>query len=189
MTRIIAGSARGRRLLVPPTGTRPTSDRVREAMFSSWQSSLGSMAGTRIADLYSGSGAVGLEALSRGASHALLVELDRKAAEVIKANIASVGLAGAQLRQEDVSRTVRTAPSAPYDLMFLDPPYELAREVLEEVLSNLVEQCWLTAGATVVIERAVRTAVLRWPDGFEVAEPKKYGDTALVTGIWYGLDT
>jgi len=158
-------------------------------MFSSWQSSLGSLAGARIADLYSGSGAVGLEALSRGARHALMVEMGRRAADVIKANIASVGLTGAQLRMDDVSRMVQTAPSEPYDLIFLDPPYELAREVLEEVLSNLVENCWLSAEATVVIERAVRTAVLDWPDGFEVAEPKKYGDTALVTGIWYGLDT
>jgi len=189
MTRIIAGVARGRRLSVPATGTRPTSDRVREAMFSSWQSALGGIVGTRIADFYAGSGAVGLEALSRGAAHALMVEKDRKAAEIVKANIATVGLPGAQVRVEDVERVVQSTPAEPYDVIFMDPPYEVDGLVLAQVLVDLVEHGWLSPASTVVIERANRDATLVWPDGFEVAEVRKYGDTALVTGVWYGLDT
>ena len=189
MTRIIAGAARGRRLTVPATGTRPTSDRVREAMFSSWHSSLGGFAGLRVVDFFAGSGAVGLEALSRGAGHVLMVEKDRKAADIITANIATVGLNGALVRLGYVAQIVLSAPSEPFDLLFLDPPYEVEGAVLSQILTNLVEQQWLADGATVVVERAVRTAAIDWPCGFEIAEPKKYGDTALVTGIWYGLDT
>ena len=189
MTRIIAGVARGRRLSVPATGTRPTSDRVREAMFSSWQSALGGLAGTRIADFYAGSGAVGLEALSRGAAHVLMVEKDRNAADIVTVNIATVGLPGAQLRVQDVVRVVQATPPEPYDVIFMDPPYEVDRLVLEQILVNLVRYRWLSPGATVVIERANRDALVVWPDGFEVAEVRKYGDTALVSGVWYGLDT
>jgi 16S rRNA (guanine966-N2)-methyltransferase len=88
-----------------------------------------------------------------------------------------------------VAQVVLSAPSEPFDLLFLDPPYEVAGAVLSQILTNLVEQQWLADGATVVVERAVRSAAIDWPRGFEIAEPKKYGDTALVTGIWYGLDT
>jgi len=189
MTRIIAGAARGRRLAVPAAGTRPTSDRVREALFSTWQSALGSLSGIRMADFYAGSGAIGLEALSRGAAHALLVEKDRKAAQIITSNIETVGLPGATLRTDDVARLVQSPPSAPYDLVFMDPPYDVDQQVLDELLSRLVENSWLTDGATVVIERGIRDAALVWPQGFEVSGVRKYGDTVLVTGIWYGLDT
>ncbi|MFV2120379.1 RsmD family RNA methyltransferase, partial [Streptomyces sp. Act-28] len=88
MTRVIAGAAGGRRLAVPPgNGTRPTSDRAREGLFSTWQSFLGTLDGIRVADLYAGSGAVGLEALSRGAAHALLVEADARAARTVRENV------------------------------------------------------------------------------------------------------
>src|SRR5438067_2074266 len=97
MTRIVAGIAGGRRLRVPPAGTRPTSDRVREALFNMLAARM-DFDGVRVLDLYAGSGALGLEALSRGASHALLVESDRKAAAVVRGNIADLGLPGAELR-------------------------------------------------------------------------------------------
>src|SRR4051812_3010580 len=122
MTRVIAGTAGGRRLAVPPgTGTRPTSDRAREALFSTWQSLRGTLDGARVADLYAGSGAVGLEALSRGAAHVTLVEADARAAAVIRANIAALGLPGAELRTARAERTVAEgAPAQPYDVVFLD---------------------------------------------------------------------
>lgn len=99
MTRVIAGAAGGRRLAVPPgTGTRPTSDRAREGLFSTWQALLGTLDGIRIADLYAGSGAVGLEALSRGAVHALLVEADAAAVRTVRDNVRTLGLPGAEVR-------------------------------------------------------------------------------------------
>ena len=110
--RIVAGSARGRRLKPPAESTRPTSDRVREALFSSIESTLGALGGLRVADLYAGSGAVGLEALSRGASHVLLVEKDRKAREVVKANIATVGLPHAVALGADVTSLTSLGPPA-----------------------------------------------------------------------------
>lgn len=122
MTRVIAGSAGGRRLAVPPgTGTRPTSDRAREGLFSTWESFHG-LEGARVADLYAGSGAVGLEALSRGASHALLVEAEPRAAKTVRDNIRSLALPGAELRTGKAEQIVTgPAPAEPYDLVFLDP--------------------------------------------------------------------
>ena len=115
MTRVIAGTAGGRRLAVPPgNGTRPTSDRAREGLFSSWQSLLGTFDGVRVADLYAGSGAVGLEALSRGAAHALLVESDARAARTIRDNVRALGLPGAEVRAGKAEQIVAgPAPGCP----------------------------------------------------------------------------
>src|SRR5579872_1119015 len=128
MARVIAGEAGGRRLAVPDgRNTRPTSDRAREGLFATIVSLTGSLDGARVLDLYAGSGAVGLEALSRGASHVLLVESDARVVAVIKANIATVALAGAQVRGEKEERLLgRPSPDGPYDLAFADPPYALA---------------------------------------------------------------
>ncbi|GAA3217413.1 16S rRNA (guanine(966)-N(2))-methyltransferase RsmD [Streptomyces thermocoprophilus] len=112
MTRVIAGTAGGRRLAVPPgTGTRPTSDRAREGLFSTWQSLLGGpLDGERVLDLYAGSGAVGLEALSRGAGHTLLVEADARAARVVRDNVRNLGLPGAEVRAGKAEQIIRTPP-------------------------------------------------------------------------------
>jgi 16S rRNA (guanine966-N2)-methyltransferase len=158
-------------------------------MFSSWESSLGSLSGLRIADLYAGSGAVGLEALSRGAAHALLVEKDRKAARVIAANIESVALAGAELRIDDVERLVAAPAPSAYDLVFIDPPYDISQSVVDALVAALSGNHWLAQQARIVLERGVRDAEVVWPDGFEDLQTRKYGDTVLVTGIWYGRDT
>ena len=134
MTRIIAGAARGRRLAVPPgAGTRPTSDRAREALFSTLESLLGAWAGRRVLDLYAGSGAVGLEALSRGAAHALLVESDARAARTLAANVATLGLR----RRRGAARPGRAGrrpglPGPAYDVVFADPPYDLADDELRD---------------------------------------------------------
>jgi 16S rRNA (guanine966-N2)-methyltransferase len=184
MTRIISGSARGRRLAVPPgTSTRPTSDRAREALFSTIEALIRSFAGARVLDLYAGSGAVGLEALSRGADHVLLVESDASAATTIRTNAAATGLVGAEVRGDRVELLVaRGASTAPYDVVFLDPPYDLSDDVLRDVVTDLLGGGWLSAGALVIVERATRGGEWRWPAGVEADRSRRYGEATL----WYG---
>ena len=124
MVRIVAGVAGGRRLVVPPRGTRPTSDRVREAVFSAVQARR-DLEGTRVLDLYAGSGALGLEALSRGAAQVRFVEFDRRAGAVLRRNIEALGLPGAEVTIADVAVVVRGDPGQPYDVVLADPPYAL----------------------------------------------------------------
>ncbi|MEU7019773.1 16S rRNA (guanine(966)-N(2))-methyltransferase RsmD [Streptomyces sp. NPDC046203] len=183
MTRVIAGSAGGRRLAVPPgTGTRPTSDRAREGLFSTWESFHG-LDGARVADLYAGSGAVGLEALSRGASHALLVEADPRAARTVAENIRSLGLPGAELRTGKAEQIVTgPAPAEPYDLVFLDPPYAVTDEALREILVTLRSGGWIAEDALVTVERSTRGGEFGWPDGFVALRARRYGEGTF----WYG---
>jgi len=183
VTRVIAGAAGGRRLAVPAgTSTRPTSDRAREGLFGSVLSELGSLAGKRALDLYAGSGAVGLEALSRGAAHALMVEADARAVAVIKANVATVGIEGAQVRGEKVERLLSRPPEhGPYDFVFADPPYALAGAAVTRVLALLARD-WLTPDALVVVERATRSGEVDWPAGLAVGKSRKYGEATF----WYG---
>jgi 16S rRNA (guanine966-N2)-methyltransferase len=184
MTRIVGGAARGRRISAPPgRGTRPTSDRAREGLFSTVEALLGSLAGRRVLDLYAGSGAVGLEALSRGAHHVRLVESDDRAVRVIRGNVAALGLAGADVTQAAVERVVGVAPSGPaYDLVFADPPYATTDDAVGGVLAALVEHDWLGPGALVVVERPTRGAELEWPAGIEADRSRRYGEGTL----WYG---
>lgn len=184
MTRVVAGAARGRRLVVPDgRGTRPTTDRAREGLFSTLESILGSFAGRRVADLYAGCGAVGLEALSRGASHCLLVEVDGRALRALRANVVAVGLPCAEVRAVRVERLVAgAAGGAAYDVVFLDPPYDLPGEHLRTVVTALVENQWLAVGSLVVIERATRDGAWDWPAGVTGERARRYGETTL----WYG---
>jgi 16S rRNA (guanine966-N2)-methyltransferase len=186
MTRIIGGRAGGRRLRTP-TGalTRPTADRVREALFSSVESALGSLQGLRVLDLYAGSGAVGLEAWSRGATEVTLVEQDRRAAGVITANVRTLGCSGVQVVTSSVARHLEVGPGDPYDFVFLDPPYPLETE---KVLADLVAlgRGWLTDDALVVVERAARDRSLTWPPGFEPGRVRRYGETSLSSATWRG---
>lgn len=184
MTRVIAGAAGGRRLAVPPgNGTRPTSDRAREGLFSSWESILGTLDGIRIADLYAGSGAVGLEALSRGAAHALLVEADARAARIVRENVRTLGLPGAEVRTGKAEQIVTgQAPDTPYDLVFLDPPYAVTDDDLREILLTLRSQGWLSGEAVATVERSTRGGEFGWPDGFEPLRSRRYGEGTL----WYG---
>src|SRR3954451_16008664 len=167
MTRIIAGAHRGRRLAAPPGAqTRPTSDRVREAYFSA----LGTMTdldGARFVDLYAGSGAVGLEALSRGAAHALLVEADAKAARAIRDNIVTLRVGdAARLITGKVTQVLAGPPEGgPFDVVFADPPYAVSDEEVAEVQQALIDHGWLADGAVVVFERSSRGAPLSWVDG------------------------
>ncbi len=184
MTRIIAGVARGRRLTVPSgTGTRPTSDRAREALFSALAALRGPLARTRVLDLYAGSGALGLEALSRGAVHALLVESDRAALVAIRANVAALGLPGAEVRSAPVERLASSAaPQVPYDLVLVDPPYALPAADVADVLEHLLAGGWLAEAAVVVVERGTRQAPWGWPPGFAADRERAYGEATL----WYG---
>lgn len=176
----------GRRLSVPPgNGTRPTSDRAREALFSTWQSLLGGgpLDGERVLDLYGGSGAVGLEALSRGAGHALLVEADARAVRTIRENVKSLGLPGAEVRAGKAEQIVRgPAPATPYDLVFLDPPYVVPDDDLREILLTLASGGWLADEALVTVERSTRGGGFPWPDGFEALRSRRYGEGTF----WYG---
>src|SRR5215831_4461075 len=147
MTRIIAGSRGGRRLDAPAgAGTRPTSDRVREALFSTLEA-MTVLDGCRFADLYAGSGAVGLEAASRGAASVLLVESDPRAARVVRANIAALGLDEVcRLRPTTVAAAV-TAEAGPFDVVFADPPYSAAETEISALLVSLVTRGWVTDDA------------------------------------------
>jgi 16S rRNA (guanine966-N2)-methyltransferase len=184
MTRVIAGAARGRRLAVPPgTSTRPTSDRAREALFSSWEALRGSLAGARVIDLFAGSGAVGLEALSRGAAHALLVDDDPAAVKTILANVRTLSLPGAEVRSGRAERVIAgPPPSVPYDLVFLDPPYVVTDDDLREILITLASGGWIDGDVIVTVERSTRGGEFSWPEGFEALRERRYGEATL----WYG---
>jgi 16S rRNA (guanine966-N2)-methyltransferase len=185
MARVIAGEAGGRRLTVPDgRDTRPTSDRAREGLFATISSIVGPLAGARVLDLYAGSGAVGLEALSRGAEHVLLVEHGARAARVIRQNIEAIGLPGAAVVADRVERMLDRGPAEDrYDVVFADPPYALADAGVTRVLSLLAEQGWLAPGALVIVERATRSGPLSWPDGFVPDRARRYGEATF----WYGL--
>ncbi len=183
MTRIIGGVARGRRLATPKGDrTRPTSDRVREALFSSVEAWAGSWQGLRVLDLYAGSGAVGLEAWSRGAEAVTLVEHDRRTAALIARNAAQLGCGVADVVTSTALAAVSQQPRAPYDLAFLDPPYPVPTPDVERVLEALVAERWLRPGGLVVVERATRSAPLTWPEGLVGDRERRYGETVL----WYG---
>ena len=186
MTRIIGGLAGGRRLLTPRgQATRPTSDRVREALFSAVESWCGSLDGLRFLDLYAGSGAVGLEAWSRGAGVVTLVEQDRRTAALISRNASTLGFAKADVVAGSVATTLAAAPSAPYDVVFSDPPYPHPDSAVAADLAALVDRGWLVPDAIVVVERSSRGPDLQWPDGLVAHRSKRYGETVL----WYGHAT
>jgi len=182
MTRIISGDARGRRLKTPlGEATRPTSDRVREALFSALDSQLGSLTGLRFLDLYAGSGAVGLEAVSRGAGVLTSVESDRRTARLIQDNAKALGFDRVEVLSQPVERVLGQLPRAPYDVVFADPPYPLDNALVEEVLAQLAEHGWLACGAVVVVERSARSVEPAWPGGLVRDRERKYGETVL----WY----
>jgi 16S rRNA (guanine966-N2)-methyltransferase len=182
MTRIIAGSAGGRRLAVPPgRGTRPTSDRAREGIFLTLDSLYG-LHDARLLDLYAGSGAIGLEALSRGAAEAVMVESDPKAVKTIKANVRSLGLGGARVVADKVERLLAKTPDMPYDIVFADPPYALSDDDVLGVLELLRDNGWLADEALVAFERESRGKALMWPEGYVEERVRRYGEAS----VWYG---
>lgn len=179
MTRIVAGAARGRVLQVPRGGaTRPTSDRVREALFSRLEHE-DVLRGARVLDLYAGSGALGLEAASRGSAHVVLVDSAPAAVAACRRNAATLGLEGVQVRAQPVAAFLAGAPDGePYDLVLVDPPYDLEEDALAAVLASLAAG-WLAPGGLVVVERSARGPEPRWPAGLDRFDDRRYGETRL----------
>jgi 16S rRNA (guanine966-N2)-methyltransferase len=183
VTRIVAGSAGGRQVHTPRgAATRPTSERVREALFSSLVAELGTLDGVRFLDLFAGSGAVGLEALSRGAAAAVLVERDPRTAELIRRSAAELGLDDATVVTGSVLQHLRTGVPRAFDIAFCDPPYALPASMLTDVVQLLIDRGWLAPGAVVVLERSRHDLPPQWPAGLNERRSRRYGDTVL----WYG---
>lgn len=182
MTRIVAGTARGRRLEVPRGSlTRPTSDRVREALFSTLTSALGSWTDVVVLDLYAGSGALGLEALSRGAQRCFFVERDRHAVAALRRNIGVTGVTGAAVLVGDAAEVVRSAHPGPADLVLADPPYATPDADVLGVLATLRHRGLLADDALLVLERSARDPEPTWPPGLRRVDERRYGETRL----WY----
>ncbi|MEE6296228.1 16S rRNA (guanine(966)-N(2))-methyltransferase RsmD [Georgenia wangjunii] len=178
MTRIVAGTAGGRVLQVPRTGTRPTSERVREALFSRLEHA-GAVDGARVLDLFAGSGALGLEAASRGARAVVLVEAARPAAELCRRNARELGLRDVtEVATAKVQTYLASTPTERADLVLIDPPYELPDADVAGILAALADR-WLAPGATLVLERSRRSAEPAWPAPLEGEASKRYGDTTL----------
>jgi 16S rRNA (guanine966-N2)-methyltransferase len=184
MTRIISGTARGRSLkLRPGSATRPTADRVREALFSSLEAQVGALAGSRFLDVYAGSGAVGLEARSRGAIAATLIESDRRTADLIRTNARAVGLDGVTVLAANAERLAREIPrQGSFDVAFFDPPYSLSVARVRQVVDHMLSSGWFSDSALVIVERSRRGDEWKWPDGIDAVQSKRYGETLL----WYG---
>jgi len=184
--RIIAGALRGRRLLAPSgTGTRPTTDRVREALFSVLESR-GALDGddVRVLDPFAGSGALGIEALSRGASHATFIEHDRTAVRMLRANIEDLGVGErSRVLQADALAINQAALDGPFALILLDPPYRLDLARVSGLLAGLAAQGVVTCGAFVSWEHAAQIEA-EWPEGFGQVATKRYGTTALDVAVY-----
>ena len=182
MTRIVSGFAGSLTLRVPKNGTRPTSDRVREAIFSALDAR-DAITGLRVLDLYAGSGALGLEAASRGARVVTLVEKNQQAATLCRANASAVAKAAPRTGAPQITVSGQSvqgfldSTSAGFDLVFIDPPYELSAEELAENLRALAPL--LHEEAVVMIERSSRSPEPEWPSGLELDRRKDYGDTTL----------
>jgi 16S rRNA (guanine966-N2)-methyltransferase len=162
---------------VPRTGTRPTTDRVRESLFNVLTSRV-DFEGASVLDLFAGSGALGLEALSRGAASAVFVESDSRAAVVIAKNIASLGVT-AEVRRGPVASVLAGGAQRSVDVVFADPPYDLPAADIEQMLGALVTGGWAAAGTVVVVERGMSGPELDWPDGWRAWPSRRYGDTRI----------
>ncbi|WP_448061424.1 16S rRNA (guanine(966)-N(2))-methyltransferase RsmD [Cellulomonas hominis] len=177
MTRIVAGTLGGRTLQVPAKGTRPTSERVREALFSRLEH-LGVVDDARVLDLFAGSGALGLEAVSRGAAQAVLVDAARAAADVCRKNVRTLGVADrVTVVTERAERYVTRPVATPWDLVLVDPPYDVADDDLTGILAALGPE--VAPDGVVVVERSSRTPAPTWPGALTALDTRPYGETHL----------
>jgi 16S rRNA (guanine966-N2)-methyltransferase len=183
--RIVSGTLRGRALAPPPNdSTRPTSDRVREAVFNilAHGTARVELDGARVLDLFAGTGALGLEAISRGAAFALFVEDDPGARGVIRTNVEAFGLTGrTKIFRRDATDMGPAAQMGQYDLAFLDPPY--AKGLGERALASLAAGGWLKTGAILVLEERA-SVIIALPAGFEQLDTRTWGDTQAVFLRW-----
>jgi 16S rRNA (guanine966-N2)-methyltransferase len=181
VTRIVSGLAGGRRLKVPPAGVRPTGDRAREGLFNSL-TTLVDLEGAAVLDLYAGSGALGLEALSRGAGSVVVVESGARVLPVLRANLAAVGLPGGRVVAGSVPSVVAGPPPARFDVVLADPPYATPVSEVLGVLHGLAEGGWLAPDAVVVVERSAREEPWEWPTPFAGLRDRRYGEALLRYG-------
>jgi 16S rRNA (guanine966-N2)-methyltransferase len=178
--RIVGGRLRGRVLAAPKSqAIRPTADRLREALFNILVHAYGDpVSGARVLDLFAGTGALGLEALSRGAAFALFVDDGAEARALLRENVAALGLGGvSRIFRRNAAKLGAAHPLAPFSLAFLDPPY--ARSLAEQALASARAGGWLIPGALAVVEEAA-SAAFAAPEGFEELERRRYDDTALI---------
>lgn len=184
--RIIAGVAKGRNLGTVAQATRPTSDRAREGLFSSLSSEFGTFEGLRVLDLFAGSGAIGLESLSRGATLVHVVEKDEQAIKTIEANhelVKKSNPAGKlQVFGISVERFLNDQPREKYHLVYLDPPYEFSNQGVEDILSKLHDNNFLSSDAFIAVERNSRLDQFIWPDAFIPARERNYGQASIYYG-------
>ena len=181
MTRLISGLAGGRRLKVPKVGVRPTGDRAREALFNSLGSLL-DLRGAAVLDLYAGSGALGLEALSRGAASVVFVESSPAVLPVLKENLAAVGLPGGRVVPGSVPTVVGGRAPGRFDLVLADPPYATPVDEVVGVLERLSQNGWLAPEAVVVVERSSRDEPFEWPTPLVGLRDRRYGEAVLRYG-------
>lgn len=181
--RIIAGLAKGRNLISPSGATRPTSDRAREALFSTLESEFGSINDLTVLDLYCGSGAVGAEALSRGAAVVYAVDNDEKATSVTRQNFALLenisGIGTTSVITSSVGKFLDNTSELKFDVVFLDPPYDLPNNEIEKTLSSLVKNGFLKSSAVIAIERDSKSKRLNWPLGLKELKERKYGAATI----------
>lgn len=184
--RIIAGVAKGRNLGTVAQATRPTSDRAREGLFSSLSSEFGTFEGLRVLDLFAGSGAIGLESLSRGATLVHVVEKDEQAIKTIEANhelVKKSNPAGKlQIFGMSVERFLNDQPREKYHLVYIDPPYEFSNQGVEDILSKLHDDNFLNSDAFIAVERNARLDQFIWPDAFTPARERNYGQASIYYG-------
>ncbi|MGH2792732.1 MAG: 16S rRNA (guanine(966)-N(2))-methyltransferase RsmD [Actinomycetota bacterium] len=179
--RVTGGEAKGTRLrTLPGAETRPTTDMARKAIFDI----LGpSVEGARVLDLFAGSGAVGIEALSRGALEAVFVESSREACGIILANLTTAGIrAKGVLRRRDAEKFIAREATEPFDLAFLDPPYSRGLRFVARILGKLGSKRWIRTGGTVVVEAA--SGSVEWPEGFRETRVKRFGRTQVTMAVY-----
>ncbi|EHI10772.1 putative methyltransferase [Mycolicibacterium thermoresistibile ATCC 19527] len=151
---------------------------MREALFNLLTARM-ELAGATVLDLYAGSGALGLEAMSRGAASVVFVESDHRAAAIIAKNIATLGVRDAEVRRTSVASVLTAGADGPVDLVLADPPYRVTNDEMHALLATLVDRGWTAPGTVVAVERGTGHDPLRWPAGWTVWPPRRYGDTRL----------
>jgi len=186
--RIIAGVAKGRNLGTVAQATRPTSDRAREGLFSSLTSEFGTFEGLRVLDLFAGSGAIGLESLSRGATLVHVVEKDEQAVKTIETNYDLVKKSNPAGKFEifgmSVERFLNDQPREKYHLVYIDPPYEFSNQGIEDILNKLHDNNFLSSDAFIAVERNARLDQFIWPDAFTPARERNYGQASIYYGTF-----
>jgi 16S rRNA (guanine966-N2)-methyltransferase len=182
--RIIAGMAKGRNLFSPIGATRPTSDRAREALFSSLESEFGSMSDLNFLDLYCGSGAVGAEALSRGAAVVYAIDNDDKATTVARQNLELLqnisGVGTYNVVTSSVGKFLEKGADLTFDVVFVDPPYDLPNNEIEKTMEALLRNGFLKPSSVIAIERDAKSRPLNWPAGLQEVKQRKYGAAMII---------